>query len=228
MLFVFIFCTPAYAGSVGGMGGALETTQWLNKAILEGVRESGLQEVFNTSQIVSKQIQQYATQIQELQQAVLGNLSIPFQIANDFKNSFTSLYGTIKGSGEALYSYANADKWMSDISSRSGVMANLEYSQESNKAARKAMDDIITKEESEASLAKDIEAASNSAQGATGAAQQTTRAVLTTNVAIKNSTAANVEFYNYIINRNAILDNREKQDKANFSKSNQFEINYQR
>ena len=189
-MFLLLLALPAYAVSGGGItGGALEITQKANQALLGALEDLGLTTANNTVWSYAKQLQQYANEVQQLAEAVKNTITMPFALVNDLKNSGTNLYGTIKGTGEGLYSYANADNWYNGVTSRTGALAQIEHAKKSTKAAMKNMDDIITKEESEAYLMKQAEDMSTAAQGTTSAVQANTVATLATAQAVKNQTA---------------------------------------
>lgn len=188
-MFLLLLALPAYANGGGLTGGALEVTQQANRALLSALEELNLTTANNTVWSYAKQLQQYANEVQQLAEAVKNTITMPFALVNDLKNSGTNLYGTIKGTGEGLYSYANADNWYNGVTSRTGALAQIEHAKKSTKAAMKNMDDIITKEESEAYLMKQAEDMSRAAQGTTSAVQANTVATLATAQAVKNQTA---------------------------------------
>ncbi len=212
-ILLICFAQTAFAGGGGATGGALESTQWLNKALLGDILGESAATAVNTANQYAKQLQQYATQLQQFAEAVKSNFSLPFQVYNDLKNSFTSLYGTVRGTGEGLFSYANADSWYNDMKGRTGWLAQYQYNEKSNKAVKKVMDDIITKEESEAYLLKEAENMSKSAQGATSAVQANTMATTATAVAVKNQTVQQNIFFEWYANREAQRDANDDIDK---------------
>ena len=221
-ILLICFAQTAFACGGGGLtGGALESTQWLNKALLGDILGEDTATAVNTANQYAKQLQQYATQLQQFAEAVKSNFSLPFQVYNDLKNSFTSLYGTVRGTGEGLFSYANADSWYNDMKGRTGWLAQYQYNEKSNKAVKKVMDDIITKEESEAYLLKEAENMSKTAQGATSAVQANTMATTATAVAVKNQTAQEKAFYDWYINKEAEKDVYEDLDKERMRKENE-------
>ncbi len=224
---VFIlFAQSAFAGGGAMIGGATEATQWLNKVQLEAIHSAGLDEVYNGIQIFNKTVQMYTNMVQQLAEAVKSNLGMPFAVVNDFKNAFTRLYGTVKGAGEGLFSYTNANNWMSDITNRTGAMASLEYMQKSNKAGYQLTEDIITKGESEIALAKDVENASNSADGVTKAVQANTRANLLVDSAVHDLTISNVSFAQMQYNRWAVEDNIRAKDLEKAKETCDYAVNY--
>ena len=217
-MLLLVLALPAYAGGGALAGGALEVTQQANRALLGALEELNLTTANNTVWSYAKQLQQYANEVQQLAEAVKNTISMPFSLVNDLKNSGMNLYGTIKGTGEGLYSYANADSWYNGVTTRTGALAQIEYAQKSTKAAKKNMDDIITKEESEAYLMKQAEDMSRAAQGTTSAVQANTVATLATAQAVKNQTAA-------IINaEQRRLDNLARIEAAEAAAQEQAEI----
>lgn len=195
LILIFALSLPAYACGGGGLtGGALESTQQINRTLLSAIEDTGITTANNTVLQYAKQLQQYANEVQQLAEAVKNTVSMPFSLYNDLKNSATGIYNTLKGTGEGLFSYANADNWYNDMKNRSGALAQAEYNAKSSKATRKVLDDIITKEESEAYLEREAENMSRAATGTTSAVQANTVAEIATTQAVKNLTAAVVTY----------------------------------
>ena len=168
----------AFAGGGGLSGGATEWTQQMNNSELISVASNTSQTAYHALQSFNKQVQMYATQLQQYAEALKTNFSVPFQIAKDLKNSVTGIYGTLRGAGEGVFSYTNASNWMSDITNRTGYLERNSYAQKTTETVYQVADDIMTRGESEAALAKDAEKASNAATGSTAAIQANTQAAL--------------------------------------------------
>ena len=105
---------------------------------------------------------------------------------------------------------------------RTGWLAQYQYNEKSNKAVKKVMDDIITKEESEAYLLKEAENMSKTAQGATSAVQANTMATTAAAVAVKNQTVQQNSFFEWYVNREVQQDINNDMDAEAHQKSAEY------
>ena len=100
----------AFAGSVGGFGGATEFTQILNNAQLAGIQLKNIQQVANQITQINNQIQQISYALKSYNNMIQNTASLPGQVWGNVTSELNTLRSLV-GQGRSLaYNLANVDQ----------------------------------------------------------------------------------------------------------------------
>lgn len=100
---------PAWAGSPGGIGGALEVTQLANLAELSNQTIHVAEGVNQRVTMITNQIQQIQTALQSYQNMVANTLAIPNQLWSPIAGNLQQLHSAVSQGQALAYTIANVD-----------------------------------------------------------------------------------------------------------------------
>ncbi|WP_300064550.1 P-type conjugative transfer protein TrbJ [uncultured Roseobacter sp.] len=100
---------PAWAGSPGSIGGALEVTQLANLAELSNQTIQVAEGVNQRVTMITNQIQQIQTALQSYQNMVANTLAIPQQLWSPIAGNLQQLHSAVSQGQALAYTIANVD-----------------------------------------------------------------------------------------------------------------------
>lgn len=169
---------PAFAGSVGGFGGATEMTQIANNAELGGIYGQAAQQVSNGIQQINNQMQMIMNQVQQYAEMIKQGMTMPFGITNDIFAQIQDLYNSSVAAEGIFSAYGSSESWLNAMRSRSGVLTSTKLAEqqnkekaETNKAVAKRIDAVNRQQSQQATKIAQLQNMNRGAVGQMQAAQ---------------------------------------------------------
>ena len=178
LIFLMTITLPAFAGSVGGFGGATEATQIANNAELGGIYGQTAQQVSNGIQQINNQMQMIMNQVQQYTEMIKQGMSMQSFLTNDIFSQVQDLFSSsVAGSG--LFSaYGNSESWINTMGKRGEYLSSTqlaekqnEEKQDTNKALASRIDNIIRQQSEQAAKIAQLQNMNRGAVGQMQAAQ---------------------------------------------------------
>lgn len=178
MIFLLTITLPAFAGSVGGFGGATEATQIANNAELAGIYGQTAQQVSNGIQQINNQMQMIMNQVQQYTEMIKQGMTMQSFLTNDIFSQVQDLFSSsVAGSG--LFSaYGNSESWINTMGKRGEYLSSTqlaekqnEEKQDTNKALASRIDNTIRQQSEQAAKIAQLQNMNRGAVGQMQAAQ---------------------------------------------------------
>lgn len=178
MIFLLTITLPAFAGSVGGFGGATEATQIANNAELGGIYGQTAQQVSNGIQQINNQMQMIMNQVQQYTEMIKQGMTMQTFLTNDIFSQVQDLFSSsVAGSG-IFSAYGNSESWINTMGNRSEYLSSTqlaekqnEEKQETNEALAKRIDALLRQQSEQAAKIAQLQNMNRGAVGQMQAAQ---------------------------------------------------------